>query len=51
MKPSAVKQQLINSYKAKTPAFVWGAPGVGKSDLIRQVGAELGVTVKDVRLS
>lgn len=31
--------------------FMWGAPGIGKSSMVHQVGAELGLEVRDVRLS
>lgn len=32
------------------PIFLWGPPGVGKSDIIRQVAAEKGIKVIDLRL-
>lgn len=31
--------------------FIWGPPGVGKSDVVRQVGAKKGIPVIDVRLT
>lgn len=31
------------------PAFVWGAPGIGKSDVVRQVAAGLNLPVIDLR--
>jgi len=31
--------------------FIWGAPGIGKSSMIRNFGKELGISVVDVRLS
>ncbi len=34
-----------------TPVMLWGAPGVGKSQIIAQVAARHGVQVIDVRLS
>ena len=34
-----------------TPVMIWGAPGVGKSQLINQVGIRHDVTVIDIRLS
>ena len=34
-----------------TPVMIWGAPGVGKSQLINQVGERHGVSVIDIRLS
>ena len=32
------------------PMMIWGQPGVGKSEVIRQVGAQLGRPVIDIRL-
>ena len=34
----------------KRPIMLWGAPGIGKSDLIRQIGLLLGRKVIDIRL-
>lgn len=34
-----------------TPVMLWGPPGVGKSDMIRQTGERHGAPVIDVRLS
>lgn len=51
MKPSDAKTQLINGYKARTPMYMWGAPGIGKSDITRQVADELEVSLIDERLS
>ncbi len=34
-----------------TPVMLWGAPGVGKSQMVAQVGARHGVPVVDIRLS
>ncbi len=34
-----------------TPVMLWGPPGVGKSQIITQVGAKHGVPVIDIRLS
>ena len=33
------------------PAFIWGAPGVGKSEAVAQVAATRGANVTDIRLS
>jgi hypothetical protein len=34
-----------------TPAMLWGPPGVGKSDIIRQVAEKNAVPLQDIRLS
>ena len=51
MKPSEILQYGINSYKARTPTFIWGPPGVGKSDVVRQTRDELDINLIDQRLS
>ena len=38
---SLVQQQLDG--KNPPPVFLWGPPGVGKSDIMRQVAAEKGI--------
>ena len=43
-----VQQQLAG--KNPPPVFLWGPPGVGKSDITRQVAEEEKIDVKDVRL-
>ena len=51
MKPSEVKSQLKNAYHAGTATFIWGPPGVGKSEVQKQVTEELGIGFIDTRLS
>jgi len=34
-----------------TPVMLWGAPGVGKSQMVAQIGEQHGVPVIDIRLS
>ena len=37
---------------ANQPCFLWGAPGIGKSDVVRQVADEIGNSVViDMRLA
>ena len=33
------------------PSMTWGAPGIGKSDIIRKVVAQAGIEIVDVRLA
>ncbi len=51
MKPSKAKAALLHLISRRRPAFVWGAPGVGKSDVIAQVASESNRQLVDVRLS
>jgi hypothetical protein len=50
MKPSDCKASIKALYPTRRPAFFWGPPGVGKSDLVRQAASEMGVELLDVRL-
>jgi hypothetical protein len=49
--PKAAKKALVKAFKHKIPVFMWGPPGIGKSDLIKQIGADTDSHVIDVRLS
>jgi MoxR-like ATPase len=49
--PSGAKKSLRKAFKNKRPIFMWGPPGIGKSDIIKQLGVELDAHVIDVRLS
>lgn len=51
MKPSQIKQALIHLTEQQRPAFIWGPPGVGKSDVVRDVAEHRKVELRDVRLS
>jgi hypothetical protein len=49
--PKNAKKSLRKAFKSKRPIFLWGPPGIGKSDIIKQLGTELDAHVIDVRLS
>jgi hypothetical protein len=49
MKPSRVAEVLGGLFDTRWPAFVWGAPGVGKSSVVRAVAAARGLPLVDVR--
>lgn len=56
MRPAQISQVLhteVDSaqHQQHTPVMLWGAPGVGKSDLIKQVGTRKEIPVIDIRLS
>src|SRR5574343_77497 len=51
MKPSKVKESLTHLAQRKRPVFLWGPPGIGKSDIVRSVAAEMKIELRDVRLS
>lgn len=44
--------KLLEAYiLADTPTFIWGPPGLGKSDVVRQTASKLQYNLKDIRLS
>ena len=49
--PKSAKKSLRKAFNSKRPIFLWGPPGIGKSDIIKQLGLELDAHVIDVRLS
>ena len=49
--PKNAKKSLRKAFTSKRPIFLWGPPGIGKSDIIKQLGTELDAHVIDVRLS
>lgn len=51
MKPSQAALAVKFLYSKNRPGFLWGAPGIGKSDLMRQVAADLKIGIVDKRLS
>jgi hypothetical protein len=48
---NGAKAALRHAFKRKRPVFLWGPPGIGKSDSIHQLGTEMDAHVIDVRLS
>jgi ATPase family associated with various cellular activities (AAA) len=51
MKPSSVRTALGYLIAKQRPAFLWGPPGVGKSDVVKQVAEDCKLELRDVRLS
>ena len=49
--PKAAKRAIKHSIIKHRPIFIWGAPGIGKSDIVRQIGKELNREVIDIRLT
>jgi len=49
--PNEAKAAVRKALKIQRPLFLWGAPGIGKSDIVKQIGDEQGREVIDVRLS
>jgi MoxR-like ATPase len=51
VKPSELALALAHCISMKMPIFTWGPPGIGKSAIIKQVAAQLGMKSIDIRLS
>jgi hypothetical protein len=49
--PKAAKTSIAFAIKKKRPIFLWGPPGIGKSDLVSQIGKDTDREVIDVRLA
>ena len=49
--PKAAKTSIAFAIKKRRPIFLWGPPGIGKSDLVGQIGADTEREVIDVRLA
>ena len=44
------KKSLLKAFKVKRPLFLWGPPGIGKSELVEGIARELGGLMIDLRL-
>jgi hypothetical protein len=51
MKPTRLHAVLESLLGQRWPAFIWGAPGVGKSSIVRAIAAARGLPVVDLRAS
>ena len=49
--PKRAKKAIRKSIQTRRPVFLWGPPGIGKSDIVKQIGADAGREVIDVRLA
>jgi len=49
--PKSAKKAIRKALAVRRPAFLWGPPGIGKSDLVKQIGDDAGREVIDVRLA
>lgn len=44
------RKSLLKAFNVKRPVFLWGPPGIGKSELIEGITADLGGLMIDLRL-
>ena len=51
MKASNLTKSITALVAQKVPTFLWGAPGVGKSSIVKQIAKEQGIGFIDLRLA
>jgi MoxR-like ATPase len=50
--PNGAKKSIMRAFKKKRPVFMWGPPGIGKSDIVGQITHSLKNShLIDIRLS
>ena len=50
--PNGAKRSIRRAFKKQRPIFIWGPPGIGKSEVVHQIGDEYKkALVIDIRLS
>jgi len=45
------RKAMLAAFKAKRPIFLWGPPGIGKSEVVAEVAEELNGPVIDLRMA
>ena len=48
--PKRAKKAISKAIQKHRPVFLWGPPGIGKSDIVKQIGEDAGREVIDIRL-
>ena len=48
--PNEAKSALTHCIQLQRPIMMWGAPGIGKSDIVKQIADTEGREVIDIRL-
>ena len=51
MRPTQVAESIKVLYEKRRPVFIWGPPGAGKSDVVKQQADAMGIQMRDIRLS
>ena len=49
--PNNAKRSITHAINKQRPIFLWGAPGIGKSDIVHQIADSRDAKVIDIRLS
>lgn len=50
-KPSDLKAEIAYAFRRKRPVFIWGPPGVGKSEIVEGITQEMNGYMIDLRLA
>jgi hypothetical protein len=45
------RKAILKAFKAKRPVFLWGPPGIGKSEVVSEITNELGGLMIDLRMA
>ena len=45
------RKAILSAFKTKRPVFLWGPPGIGKSDVVQEIATELQGYVIDLRMA
>jgi hypothetical protein len=45
------RKAILTAFKAKRPVFLWGPPGIGKSEVVQEITDELGGIMFDLRMA
>lgn len=51
LKPSGLAKALLHLITIKRPVFIWGPPGIGKSDIVAGLAEAEKLELRDIRLS
>lgn len=49
--PNSAKRSITHAIRKKRPIFLWGPPGIGKSEIVEQIADNMNAKVIDIRLS
>ena len=45
------RKAMLKAFDAKRPVFLWGPPGIGKSEVVADIAGELGGAIVDLRMA
>ena len=45
------RKAILKAFNVKRPVFLWGPPGIGKSDVVTEIAHEMGGAIIDLRMA